>query len=299
MDIRAKYVLGMIRKIEGAEESILAGGAVRDAYFNKEPKDYDYFVPSPVWEEVIDVLDKNGKGKILQEKWVDELSREEKDAYQKNGHLTGVYDVEIEGLRCQIIGHKSSTSKRKEEGEFATEVLKYFDYGVNMIYFDGGAMLRDTEDFQNDVNNGTLTLHNIKTMDHLPGHMEKFLRLREKLPGEWVFRCPALTLKDEKKEDFSWLNHGYKKVSEKKYKLADLVWKDDRWDLGNVQDAAPQGIQAVAPAQWNVDPAPEVNDIVNDAIIAGVGIMDNQGRRVDPFEVNIERVPVGNHIFRN
>ena len=62
MDIRAKIVLDMVKSIPGAENAVIAGGAVRDLSFGVPNKDVDIFIPNKSLTEIkkeIGKLDKN------------------------------------------------------------------------------------------------------------------------------------------------------------------------------------------------------------------------------------------------
>ena len=57
MDIILKPILTFIQGLDGMNNSILAGGAVRDAMFGLEPRDYDIFVPSKDKKQLMNAVE--------------------------------------------------------------------------------------------------------------------------------------------------------------------------------------------------------------------------------------------------
>lgn len=220
MDVRARMILSVMRAVPGAEQVILAGGAVRDTYFNLEPKDYDFFIPSLVFPEVLRVvveeaakaLDKNpifegGKKKSkyaytgltptfdsVYDTKEDFFSGKSKKGY-KDSPVADVVNVRYEGIDCQLMSVPPSTK------DFIQGVIDRFDFGINMVYYEGSTIIRDTDAFMKDVTERTITLYNPKSIESLPNHLVKFQRISEKLKGVWVFKCPGLRIEKNDEED--------------------------------------------------------------------------------------------------
>jgi len=204
MDIRAKHILNSIKKVPGLEQSIIAGGACRDQYFNINPKDYDYFVPNNYL--VIDVLNKligsNG------------VKSEKNYKYSKALPIVTVINWNYEGLDIQVM-----ISRYRNDEDFSENVMKSFDFGVNKIFYDGTPILNDTDEFQKDINNQTMTLYGLTNIKYLPKYVDRYNRISSKLPGKWEFKCPNLKLTTEVQDE----------VSEKGIK-----WKTKSWQEGDV-----------------------------------------------------------------
>lgn len=180
IDIRARYILGELRKT--SPQAILAGGAVRDTYFGVEPKDYDFFVPTKAFKAVTgSLMAKYGKGSFSDKKY----------AYARNSYLKGVYDTKIEGCDVQIM-----SSDFEGNDDFALNVVNTFDFGINRIYYDGGGILRDTEDFQKDDSQNTMTLYTLNDIKYLPKYLDRFQRINAKYKNRFTFKSPCIMIVD-------------------------------------------------------------------------------------------------------
>lgn len=215
MDIRARTILSLIKSIKGAEQSIIAGGAVRDSFFDVPPKDFDFFIPDDAFKQVIQEVRREiapksppppvpypSSGYFIK-KSVDKLADYVTSyggifAKEKSEHpdLKDVVDLEYEGIQLQLM-----SVPHLNDDEFALKVIDRFDYGINMAYYDSGVVIRDTEKFQFDLNNRRMTLYQLFRMEDLPKTMEKFNRVSAKLGGRWEFHSPRLSLVDLPKEE--------------------------------------------------------------------------------------------------
>jgi hypothetical protein len=98
------------------EHSFLAGGAIRDSYFNKTPKDYDIFFKSATMADsfitLMDALIKSGQMRKVEFKFESQ----------------NTYSVVINGKQVQFC-------KKKYSGD-PVEVISNFDYTNSMAYYD-------------------------------------------------------------------------------------------------------------------------------------------------------------------
>jgi hypothetical protein len=179
MDIRARDLLGRIRKI--SPQAVIAGGAVRDDLLGVEPKDYDFFIPFKEYPNV--VREFNG-GK---------RHPKSKDYTTSHSDISDVYQFEYEGIKVELMRSRFDPSE-----DFGQKVIQSFDFGICMAYYEGSSLIRDTDKFQEDVKNGTMTLYKLQRISDLPRSIDRFNRLNGRLGGRYKFTSPRLQLlKDE------------------------------------------------------------------------------------------------------
>lgn len=192
MDIIIKSVLEFIQTINGKENSILAGGAVRDHIYGLTPNDYDFCVPSTGRKDMIDLADKIcGEFKVS-------TRLKSKDGYHQSNNgqrLTTVWGLELEGKKIDLIGHNEENDE-----DFAQTVIEKFDYGVNMVYFNGHQICDDYEKFKTDYEFHEMSLWNLDNISHLPNAIRRFEKFQEKVGHPLIFRAPCLELVGQRKK---------------------------------------------------------------------------------------------------
>lgn len=207
--------LWMLKRLHdvGYKSAVIAGGAVRDAFFNRYPNDIDIFVQAPhtSGENVLsefEVLDEHSLTKLFQlttdpapyissdlnnifdlSIFGDQDSVEKMGAVYdgREGHIHGVYSV----YKADFETEYQIVVLNKPTVEYVT---RYFDVGLCMCYCDGQRM-RYTHEFLTDATNKTLTIcgeltanEYYYTLDH---HVEKLKR-----------RFPDFTVVDLLKDKF-------------------------------------------------------------------------------------------------
>lgn len=184
IDIRARELLSKIRKIKGAENAVIAGGAVRDVILGLEPKDYDFFIPGEGYRAVVETIG------------IDSKSHPDSVEYQTSmSTLKAVRQAEYEGLKVELMKEKLPNNE-----DFGRNVIKTFDYGICMAYYEGASLVREAEEFMTDKNNYHMTLYTLYHIADLPKSIARFNRLNEKLGGKYRFNCPYLKIDKPKEE---------------------------------------------------------------------------------------------------
>lgn len=181
MDIRARSLLSKIKEFKGAEHSVIAGGAVRDTNLEIEPKDYDFYIPSEAYKNVVKILSIGSNAKKA-------------DGSYPGTSIKSVYNMDYEGIKVQLMA-----VNLKNDEELGLNVVKTFDYGLCMAWYEGSTIIQDTEEYQKDKTEETLTLYKLEGMSYLPMAMERFNYLNKKLGGYYSFRSPLLEFKGKEK----------------------------------------------------------------------------------------------------
>jgi hypothetical protein len=192
MDIIIKSVLDFIQTIKGKENSILAGGAVRDHVYGLTPSDYDFCVPSTGKADMIELA-----GQVATEFKVLPMLKSKTDYHQNDNfqRLTTVWGLELEGKKIDLIGHREENDE-----DFAQTVIEKFDYGVNMAYFNGNQVVDDYEKFKTDYEFHEMTLWNLDSISNLPNAIKRFEKFQDKLKIPLTFRAPVLELTSKKRK---------------------------------------------------------------------------------------------------
>ena len=166
MDIRAKIVLDLVKSIKGAENAVIAGGAVRDMLFDVPPKDVDIFVPHKVIKEVkkeVQKLDKEMVPKGEDYKTLDRYTIPSSKRYLKSDSGFECYGFKFEDIQFDLI-----TSYYLNDEQFGENLIEDFDYGLNMVFYDGLSINDTNDEFKRDFLNRRKTLRKINSVDHLP-----------------------------------------------------------------------------------------------------------------------------------
>jgi hypothetical protein len=192
VDIIVKTVLDFIQGQEGYENSIVAGGCIRDHFLEITPNDYDIFVP--LNRKFLDLKDSIGK-----EFGVDHFL--DKTRTSDYGHQTDISEVnafEFEGKKFDII-----IKNYENDEDFGREVVGRFNYGYNMAYYDGVAIDDSHEFFQFDRNMYQMTLRTLEYMGQLPKAIEKYQNVNRRLNeiGKpnliWDAHCLTMNKKEQ------------------------------------------------------------------------------------------------------
>jgi len=179
MDMRARHLLSVIRADKRWSNSIIAGGAVRDEYFELQPKDYDFFVPFDY--NVLDTLTKEiGSHPVKSDK---------NYRYSRSLPIVDVFDWKYEGIEVQVM-----VTRFPNDENFTKKVMDSFDFGINKIFYEGSYVLEDTPEFQKDAKSKILTLYSLTDLKYLPKYMDRYTRINKKLGGNFTFACPNLQL---------------------------------------------------------------------------------------------------------
>ena len=193
MDIRARDLLGKIRKIKGAENAVIAGGAVRDVILGYEPKDYDIFIPAEGFKGVVETLG------------IDTKSHPESKEYQQSiASLKAVRQGEYEGIKFELMKNQLAN-----DDNFGKNVISTFDFGICMAYYEGANLLREADEFISDRDNHRMSLLKLRNIQELPKAVSRFNRLNEKLGNKFYFHCPLLKIEQIKKEEDSGVFDSY------------------------------------------------------------------------------------------
>lgn len=166
--------LWMLRQLQsvGYHSAVIGGGAVRDAYFEKDPHDVDIFIQHTEFSDetihrnhaqlnkraLVDLFQLTNLKKYRNDDpmFFDWEDRDEVkfmgEHYYKDraSHVLAVWNVynSVHETDYQVV------VLNKNPAEY---VAKYFDIGICMAYCDGVKM-RFTDDFLKDANGHTLTI---------------------------------------------------------------------------------------------------------------------------------------------
>ena len=199
IDTRHVAVLKVLK--EKGYEAIIAGGMLRDVYFDQPYRDIDIFIWDPrtqyknnggtelplldmhAYEKLFSIIGLSGQ--ILRN-WVpgqggDEGSMEGRDILTSG--LTHVCDMMINGFHYQFITLHTNPVEY---------VMKYFDTGICKVYCDG-EKIRYTNDFLKDAENKTITICGRMTEDEFIATMERHIpKLISYYPSFTVMVAPHL-----------------------------------------------------------------------------------------------------------
>jgi len=202
LDIVVKGILEYVQSLEGHKNSVLAGGAVRDQIYGLVPNDYDIFVPSKHPRDIEYLIQSVGKEFNISDVLCKTKSY---DTHQTRGiskheqRLTSVWELVFEGKKIDLIGQREN-----DDEDFPFEVIKSFDYGINMIYDNGSYVDSEDENFRYDRDYQCMSLINLHDMSALPkliNRYQKFSkRYRDLTGGEFRFRAPCLQFTDKKEK---------------------------------------------------------------------------------------------------
>lgn len=175
-------IYNQIKQVRGFEESIVAGGYLRDIVLGGTPNDLDIAVPISDWGqnefirrvEALRASNIPGLSIVPVEQFTDQ--------YHKGADFLGKFDAtwtDEQGnvLEIDICGHN------KISDDFASDHLNCFDFDINKVYSNGGLIIT-TPEFDNDFANNTCTLAWIYHDDpnQLPHYIGRYLKLKEKYP---------------------------------------------------------------------------------------------------------------------
>jgi len=181
MDIVVKGVLDYIQGLEGHKNTVLAGGAPRDLLLGLEPQDYDLVIPSVSPKDIHRLAQSiNHEFNTLDmvcktEDYSGRRSKFKSGTVAHTSNPTCVYGFVIEGKKIDLIGYRQD-----DDEEFPENVLKTFDFGLNMIYDNGSYVCDDIPNFRNDLDYRTMTLINLPSMSELPKAIKRFNKLNER-----------------------------------------------------------------------------------------------------------------------
>jgi hypothetical protein len=146
----------ILRKIkETLPDAILAGGAIRDVYHNKNVKDYDLFVSGNTTLDVYKDSFWEKQFSLGNELHVDDsitnlsdLSDSEDASCEGTTHVDTVWEVNKNGSLYNVIILNANPTEY---------INRFFDIGICKTYSDG-RRIRFTSDFMHDSRNHLLTI---------------------------------------------------------------------------------------------------------------------------------------------
>ncbi len=198
IDRQYLYLLKRFHRV-GFKSAVIGGGAVRDDFFKRSPKDVDFFICDPeVSDESIKLVDYNDEDytatsidsdiiySILDSEnyLVEEMALEDMDDYDET-YISSIWNL--------VPFNQSAPSQLIFITEPPVEyVEKHFDIGLCMCYCDG-IKLHYTHNFIKDYRNKTLTicgvLNEVEFEYSITHHVQ---RLKPKFPGYAVKVAPEL-----------------------------------------------------------------------------------------------------------
>lgn len=212
MDIVVKGILSYIQSLEGHKSSVLAGGAVRDEIFGLVPNDYDFFIPAQRPRDIEELA-----RSISREFNVSPLCKSKdyglfhKKAPSNGQGVLSVWGFTFEEKKIDLIGLQEN-----DDEDFPFEVIRPFDYGVNMVYDNGSYVDTEASDFRHDRENFYMSLINLQDISGLPKAIQRFEKFNERqktVTGtDLNFRAPCLEFKGkkEKRVDSYKESYGYR-----------------------------------------------------------------------------------------
>lgn len=164
----------------GFENSIVAGGFIRDSVMGGPIKDLDIFIPCTNQEDFIK------KVKTLEGTGILEVNTKEitQDDYSFDTKFAGKYDGKAGQIDIDLCGY---IYLQKHPFGFAESVLDSFHYDIDQGYSTGAYPIV-TVNQQRDINNRTATLARIKDPGNILHCVRKFDRLQAKYP-DLRFNC--------------------------------------------------------------------------------------------------------------
>jgi len=186
---KLEHGLSVLKQIKAdVPDVILAGGAIRDVYHDKQIKDYDFFISrdnrdADIYDEDfwIETLNLNTTGILCDH--IRNVSDDEDGSCSDSNHVEIVWEIEkYSGEIYNIVILDINPEKYVNE---------YFDIGLCKVYTDGNR-LRLTSDFTHDSRYGVLTIvANDMTKQEFFRMMDNHVhRLKQKYRG-WKLVVPA------------------------------------------------------------------------------------------------------------
>lgn len=161
----------------GYKSALIAGGAVRDAYFNRPPHDIDIYIwNSTASNETIDLEFQVMNKQALSQLFGSDISVVVRDNYSKREtHISTVNDVyeSSQGIMYQVIVLNINPIEY---------VMQHFDIGLCMCYCDGIKM-RYGDAFLHDALNKQLTVRgNLTEQEYLYSINHHLKKLKKYFP---------------------------------------------------------------------------------------------------------------------
>lgn len=248
MDIRVKSILDFIQSQKGYENTVIAGGAVRDYHYELEPRDYDIFFPIDNRQNVADIV-----GKISKEFNLGLGVKDKGKDYRGAQKIYGVKEFTFEGKVFDIIGKYAAN-----DDQFGHKVVADFDFGNSMAFYNGLYIDDTNEYWKADTRNTTMTLVNLDNIANLPKAVDRYNRFNAKLTEgkQWSvrFAAPCLTIKNGKT----------KAVEKKVMPAGEIVWNPNQGaaplEFPEPVEIRPVG-QPIARRPWGQAAQPVANEV--------------------------------------
>lgn len=260
MDIIVKTVLDFIQSKENASNSVLAGGAVRDHIYNLEPRDYDIFVPAAESNKAL-IKELNKEFKLN-----NDIKKKGKVYGSNTSDIGGVFEFNFEGKSFDVI-----FKCYENDEDFGNNVIDGFDYGVNMVYYNGLYVEDSNKHFEFDRNSYSMSLIKIDNLSCLPKAMKRYYDFCEKSKMNLNFRAPCLEVV------------GGEKKQEKRFKIKNTTGMNI-WD----EPAEPRVGEA---RPWQaVDELPVARGPVEAGVNPGVDIIQELRRARQLIDRNAQQI---------
>jgi hypothetical protein len=167
IDIIGQLLLTELKKIEGFEHAVIAGGMVRDSHLGGDWKDIDVFTPHQ-WKENLEKINLVKDGN-------------QPDLKGYDGQFIGDFYVVNYKYHDTIPVQIIQSPFKDNSKEYGEQLIERFNYGIDQAYWDGQKE-GSTDLFKQDVKYGTATLCRLDNISDLPEAISKFSRLKEKYP---------------------------------------------------------------------------------------------------------------------
>lgn len=212
MDPIGRDVLTKVKNAKGLEGAIIAGGFVRDHIMGGRFKDIDIFIPydgNKVPNEFFDWFD-------VQKEFTDfkvmsniiSESKTQEDDYSGIPGLKEVFSVKyLETIPVQFIFHSDPDPDT---------LLSSFDFNICKCYFDGDDV-HVSDEADKDLANNQATLANVRSIEHLPKHLDRFNRWKEKYPQLRFHSEMQLVSNNHLKEREKYYREYYREYYRKEY----------------------------------------------------------------------------------
>lgn len=153
--------------------AVLAGGAMRDLYCGRQPKDIDIFILGDNGRHINDIM--LTLGGSWESKTYNQFSR---------GYKIDYVIERTDFTPIQVIGVGVETTE---------DLIKEFDYGLCQIAYDGTHIVH-TAAFRRDFQDGTLTLTNVHAYDRA---LERYATWTEHKYKGWPFVPTGIVLREQ------------------------------------------------------------------------------------------------------
>lgn len=206
MDILVRDIYSKLKAGSGVENIVVAGGCVRDFVLGGKFTDVDIYIPlneikkRSNWSVSFPVLE-HGFNIPKEFTLVDSpiSFNEYKDTIN---NVIMKYDLKWKDIDIDLMVVDTRGFDSDEES-FGSFVTKGFDFGLNMIYYDGFTVV-ESEEFSYDKDRNILTLQKLESMGDLNLYLERASKIQKKYPNFRLDLNKVLQLKTKWVEPLGW-----------------------------------------------------------------------------------------------